>query len=40
MAFTYLTYTYYPWEINPEELKHQYYVQLAPNRNLLTLVCN
>lgn len=35
MALTYHNYTYYPWEINPEELKYQYYVQLTPNRNRL-----
>jgi len=35
MSLTYHTYTYYPWEINPEELKHHYYVQLSPKRNRL-----
>jgi hypothetical protein len=35
MALTSYSYTYYPWEINPEELKHRYYVRLSHDRERL-----
>jgi hypothetical protein len=37
MSLTYHPYTYYPWEINPKELKHHYHVQLTPDRRHLVL---
>lgn len=35
MSYTLYQDGYQPWEINPEQLKHSYYVQLAPDKRRL-----
>lgn len=35
MSFTIYPLQYFPWEIDPEKLKHHYYVQLTPDRRHL-----